>query len=64
MIVENERDGYIRYDLYEFEERDNIRSSRVDTERLTNIHNLLDIRDDVHDKRLHQQLKNDLIENI
>ena len=64
MIVENERDGYIRYDLYEFEEGDNSRSSRVDTERPTNIHNLLGTRDDVHDKRLHQQLKNDLIENI
>uniref|UniRef100_A0A0D3A940 DDE Tnp4 domain-containing protein n=1 Tax=Brassica oleracea var. oleracea TaxID=109376 RepID=A0A0D3A940_BRAOL len=54
MIVENERDGYIRYDISAFEEGDVTRSSRVDTDRPTNIANMLGIRDDVHDKRLHQ----------
>uniref|UniRef100_A0A0D3D7T5 AMP-dependent synthetase/ligase domain-containing protein n=1 Tax=Brassica oleracea var. oleracea TaxID=109376 RepID=A0A0D3D7T5_BRAOL len=56
MIVENERDGYIQFDISEFEEGDVTRSSRVDTYRPTNIANMLGIRDDVRDKRLHQQV--------
>uniref|UniRef100_A0A0D3AN68 DDE Tnp4 domain-containing protein n=1 Tax=Brassica oleracea var. oleracea TaxID=109376 RepID=A0A0D3AN68_BRAOL len=64
MIVENERDEYIQYDISEFEDGDVTRSSRVETDRPTNFANMLDIREDVHDKRLHQRLKNDLIENI
>uniref|UniRef100_A0A0D3BFF4 DDE Tnp4 domain-containing protein n=1 Tax=Brassica oleracea var. oleracea TaxID=109376 RepID=A0A0D3BFF4_BRAOL len=37
MIVENERDGYIRYDISEFAEGDVTRSSEVETERPTNL---------------------------
>uniref|UniRef100_A0A0D3DPJ6 Zinc finger GRF-type domain-containing protein n=1 Tax=Brassica oleracea var. oleracea TaxID=109376 RepID=A0A0D3DPJ6_BRAOL len=64
MIVENERDGYTWYDISEFEEGDVTRSSRVDTDRPTNIANMLGIQNDVREKRIHEQLKNDLIENI
>ncbi|XP_009150828.2 putative nuclease HARBI1 [Brassica rapa] len=64
MIVENERDGYIRYDDYEFEEEDGPRSSRVGNNMPTNIHNIIGIRNDVHDTQAHHRLKYDLIENI
>lgn len=69
MIVENERNGYIRYDGYEFEEEGSTRSSQVESswvgnDRPTNIHNMLGIRDDVHDTQTHHRLKSDLIENI
>ena len=64
MIVENERDGYIQFDISEFEEGNVTKSSRVDTDRPTNIPNIFGIRDDVRDKRLHQRLKNDLVKNI
>uniref|UniRef100_A0A0D2ZUU6 DDE Tnp4 domain-containing protein n=1 Tax=Brassica oleracea var. oleracea TaxID=109376 RepID=A0A0D2ZUU6_BRAOL len=68
MIVENERDGYTQYDTSEFEEGDVTRSSRVDmsysTDVPTNLGNMLGIRNHVRDRRIHEQLKNDLIENI
>ena len=64
MIFENERDGFIRYDDYEFEEEDVPRSSRVGNDMPTNIHNIIGIRDDVHDTKAHHRLKYDLIENI
>ncbi|XP_056860184.1 uncharacterized protein LOC130508618 [Raphanus sativus] len=63
MIVENERNDYPR-SINEFEEGDSSRTSRVETERPTNIGNCVGIRDDVHDRRKHQKLKNDLIEHI
>lgn len=59
MIVENERDGYTRYDISEFEEGDITRSSQVETDRPTNLNNMFGIRNDVRDMRIHQHLKND-----
>uniref|UniRef100_A0A0D3D021 DDE Tnp4 domain-containing protein n=1 Tax=Brassica oleracea var. oleracea TaxID=109376 RepID=A0A0D3D021_BRAOL len=64
MIVENERDGYIRYDISEFEEGDVTRSSEVETERPTNLNNMFPNRNDLRDRHMHERLKNDLIENI
>ena len=63
MIVENERDGYIRYDISEFEEGDVTRTSQVETDRPTNLNNMFGIRNDVRDRRIHDHLKNDLIEH-
>ncbi|XP_033146133.1 putative nuclease HARBI1 [Brassica rapa] len=64
MVVENERDGYIHYDISEFEEGDATRSSEVKTERPTNLNNMFPSRNDLRDRRMHERLKNDLIENI
>ena len=68
MIVKNERDGYTQYDTSEFEEGDVTKSSRVDmsysTDMPTNLGNMLGIRNHVRNRRIHEQLKNDLIENI
>lgn len=64
MIVENERDGYIRYDISEFEEGVVTRSSEVETERPTNLNNMFSNRNDLRDRHMHERLKNDLIENI
>ena len=68
MIVGNERDGYTQYDMSEFEEGDVTRSSWVDmsysTDMPTNLGNMLGIRNHVRDRCIHEQLKNDLIENI
>ena len=68
MIVENEHDGYTQYDTSEFEEGDVTRSSRVDmsysTDMPSNLSNMLGVRIHVRDRRIHEQLKNDLIENI
>ena len=64
MIVENERDGYMRYDISEFEERDVTRSSQVETNMPTNLNNMFPNRNDLRDEHIHERLKNDLIENI
>ncbi|CAN7026847.1 unnamed protein product [Brassica oleracea var. botrytis] len=68
MIVEYERDGYTQYNISEFEEGDGSRSSQVDmsysTETPTNLDNMVGIRTHVRDRRIHEQLKNDLIENV
>uniref|UniRef100_A0A0D3CRE0 DDE Tnp4 domain-containing protein n=1 Tax=Brassica oleracea var. oleracea TaxID=109376 RepID=A0A0D3CRE0_BRAOL len=68
LIAENERDGYTQYDTSEFEEGDVTRSSRVDmsysTDMPSNLGNMLGVRTHVRDRRIHKQLKNDLIENI
>uniref|UniRef100_A0A0D2ZQ80 No apical meristem-associated C-terminal domain-containing protein n=1 Tax=Brassica oleracea var. oleracea TaxID=109376 RepID=A0A0D2ZQ80_BRAOL len=68
MIVENERNGYTQYDTSEFEEGDSSRSSQVDmsysTDMPSNLSNMLGVRSHVRDRRIHEQLKYDLIENI
>uniref|UniRef100_A0A0D3EBT5 Myb-like domain-containing protein n=1 Tax=Brassica oleracea var. oleracea TaxID=109376 RepID=A0A0D3EBT5_BRAOL len=68
MIVENERNGYTQYDTSEFEEGDSSRSSQVDmsysTDMPSNLGNMLGVRSHVRDRRIHEQLKYDLIENI
>ncbi|XP_033135115.1 putative nuclease HARBI1 isoform X1 [Brassica rapa] len=64
MIVEDERDGYSRIDISEFEEGDVPRCSEVETERPTNLNNIFPSRNDLRDRQMHEQLKNDLIQNI
>uniref|UniRef100_A0A0D3AD44 Uncharacterized protein n=1 Tax=Brassica oleracea var. oleracea TaxID=109376 RepID=A0A0D3AD44_BRAOL len=68
MIVEEEQDGYIRYDISEFVEGETSRSSEVDfsfsTNMPSNLGNILAIRSELRDQRKHQRLKTDLIENI
>ncbi|XP_048596481.1 uncharacterized protein LOC125578185 [Brassica napus] len=68
MIVEDERDGYTQYYTTEFEEGETSRSSQVDmsysTEMPSNLGNMLGIRNHLRDRRIHDQLKIDLIENV
>ena len=64
MIVENERDGYTRIDVSEFEEGDSTRTSQVETERPTNLNNMFPNRNDLRDRNMHAQLKHDLIQNV
>uniref|UniRef100_A0A0D3BVT6 DDE Tnp4 domain-containing protein n=1 Tax=Brassica oleracea var. oleracea TaxID=109376 RepID=A0A0D3BVT6_BRAOL len=68
MIVENERKGYARIDISEFEEGNVTRSSQVETEtdRPTNLNNIFvnQNQKDLRDRRIHEQLKKDLIEHI
>uniref|UniRef100_A0A0D3EG43 Uncharacterized protein n=1 Tax=Brassica oleracea var. oleracea TaxID=109376 RepID=A0A0D3EG43_BRAOL len=51
-----------------FEEGDSSRSSQVDmsysTDMPSNLGNMLGVRNHVRDRRIHEQLKNDLIDNI
>ena len=68
MIVENERNGYTRIDISELEEGSVTRSSQVETEtdRPTNLNNMFvnQNQKDLRDRRIHEQLKKDLIEHI
>ena len=67
MIVENERNGYAQCDISEFEEGESSRSSQVDmsfTRRPSNLRTMLEIRSQVRDPHIHEQLKFDLIQNI
>ena len=66
MIVENERGGYTLYDTSEFEEGDSTRSSHVKHINNMSSHfgNMLGLLNQVRDRRTHEELKNDLIENI
>ena len=68
MIVEEERDGYTRYNISEFVEGETSRSSEVDfsfsTNMPSNLGNILAIRSELRDQRKHERLMTDLIENI
>ena len=68
MIVEDERDGYIQFDVSEFQEREDNESSHVvltySTDISTNIANMMGVRTRISDNQMHQQLKADLIEHI
>ena len=68
MIVENEHNGYTRIDISELEEGSVTRSSQVETEtdRPTNLNNMFvnQNQKDLRDRRIHEQLKKDLIEHI
>ncbi|XP_024016234.1 uncharacterized protein LOC112089716 [Eutrema salsugineum] len=68
MIVQDERNGYIRFNVGEFTQVESNRTSQVDlayeTDMPSNINNLMGIRDDVRDRRTHERLKNDLVEHI
>ena len=68
MIVEDERDGYTQYDVSVFAQPESSRSSQVDftysTNMPSNLGNMMSIRNQVRDRKIHHQLKADLVENI
>uniref|UniRef100_A0A0D3DMR6 DDE Tnp4 domain-containing protein n=1 Tax=Brassica oleracea var. oleracea TaxID=109376 RepID=A0A0D3DMR6_BRAOL len=68
MIVEDKRDGYIQYDVLEFQQGEDNRSSHVDhtysTDIPTNIANMMGVRTRIRDRKMHQQLKDVLVEHI
>ncbi|XP_056843104.1 uncharacterized protein LOC108832436 [Raphanus sativus] len=68
MIVENERNGYTRIDISEFEEGSVTRGSHVETQTdmPTNLHNIFVNQNEkeLRDRRIHEPLKKDLIEHI
>ena len=64
IIVKDERDGYSRIDISEFEKGDAPKCSEVETERPTNLNNIFPTRNDLRDRQTHERLKNDLIQNI
>uniref|UniRef100_A0A0D3DC36 DDE Tnp4 domain-containing protein n=1 Tax=Brassica oleracea var. oleracea TaxID=109376 RepID=A0A0D3DC36_BRAOL len=68
MIVEDERDEYIQYDLAGFNEREDTGTSHVDlnfsSHMPTHITEMMEARNDIRDRQMHQQLKDDLVQNI
>ncbi|XP_024004407.1 putative nuclease HARBI1 [Eutrema salsugineum] len=68
MIVENERDGYTQFDTKTFEQGEGSGTSEVDrtysTNMPTNLNNLLEKRNEVRNKIIHERLKQDLVEHI
>uniref|UniRef100_A0A0D3BQU1 DDE Tnp4 domain-containing protein n=1 Tax=Brassica oleracea var. oleracea TaxID=109376 RepID=A0A0D3BQU1_BRAOL len=68
MIVEDERDGYTQFDVSEFQQGENNRSSHVDltysTDIPSNIANMMGVRTRICDRQMHQQLKDDLVKHI
>ena len=61
MIVEDERDEYIQFDVSDFQQREDSESSHVDltysTDISTNIANMMDVRTRIRDRQMHQQLQ-------
>uniref|UniRef100_A0A0D3CJE8 DDE Tnp4 domain-containing protein n=1 Tax=Brassica oleracea var. oleracea TaxID=109376 RepID=A0A0D3CJE8_BRAOL len=68
MIVEDERDGYTQFDVSEFQQGEDNRSSHVDltysTDIPTNIANMMGVRTRIRDRQMHEQLKGDLVEHV
>ncbi|XP_010418557.1 PREDICTED: putative nuclease HARBI1 [Camelina sativa] len=68
MIVEDERHEYSFYDPSEFYQGEGSGTSHVDlsysTDRPTNLHNIMTMRNDVRDPKMHDRLQKDLIEHI
>uniref|UniRef100_A0A0D3DJ22 Myb-like domain-containing protein n=1 Tax=Brassica oleracea var. oleracea TaxID=109376 RepID=A0A0D3DJ22_BRAOL len=68
MIIEDERDGYTQFDVSEFQEAENNRSSHVDPPFYTympiNIANMMGVRTTIRDPQMHQQLKDNLVEHL
>ena len=68
MIVEDERDRYTQFDVSEFAQVEANRTSQVDfafsTDMPSNLGNMIGIRNQVCDRKMHQQLKADLVEHI
>lgn len=71
MIVEDERGGYSLFDVSVFSQPESSRSSQVDMafstdmpSNLGNVMNMMSIRNQIRDNKIHQRLKADLVENI
>ena len=62
MIVEDERSSFTQYDVDEFQEREKVDTFSVNMP--SNLGNTFDRQTSVRNRQDHQQLKNDLIENI
>jgi len=63
MIVEDERDSFTQYDVFEFKQGEEV-DLTYSVNMATNLGNKIDLRTKVRNRQAHQQLKNDLIENI
>ena len=68
MIVEDERDGYYQNDLRGFHEREDTGTSHVDlsfsSHMPSHITEMMEARNDIRDRQMHLQLKDDLVQNI
>ena len=68
MIIEDEQDGYTQFDVSEFQQAEDNKSSHVDltysTDIPTNIANMMGVRTRIRDRQKHQQLKDDLVEHL
>ena len=68
MIVEDERDGYTQFNLSEFQQAEDNRSSHVDlnysTDIPSNIVNMMGVRTRICDIQMNEQLKADLVEHL
>ena len=62
MIVVDERSSFTQYDVDEFQEREEVDTFSVNMP--SNLGNTFDRQTSVRNRQDHQQLKNDLIENI
>ena len=63
MIVEDERSSFTQYDVFEFQQGEDV-DDTFSVDMPTNLGNTIDRRASVRNRQAHQQLKNDLIENI
>uniref|UniRef100_A0A0D3BEJ6 Myb-like domain-containing protein n=1 Tax=Brassica oleracea var. oleracea TaxID=109376 RepID=A0A0D3BEJ6_BRAOL len=63
MVVEDERSSFTQYDVFEFQQGEDV-DDTFSVDMLTNLGNTIDRRASVRNRQAHQQLKNDLIENI
>ncbi|KAF8116032.1 hypothetical protein N665_0023s0011 [Sinapis alba] len=68
MIVQDKRDGYTQFDVSEFQQGEDHKSSHVDftysTDIPSNIANMMGVRTRIRDRQMHQQLKHDLVKHI
>ena len=68
MIVEDKQDEYTQYDVSDFQQREDSKSSHVDfTYSIyipTNIANQMGVGTRIRDRQAHQQLKGDFVEHI
>ena len=63
MIVEDERESFTQYDDFEFQLGEKV-GAPFSVNLATDFSNTIDRRTRVRNRQAHQQLKNDLIENI
>ena len=68
MIVEDERDNYTQYDIFQSQQIETGGSAQVDltysTNMSTNMANILGNRTRLRDRNVHHQLKSDFVEHI
>ena len=62
MIVEDERSSFTQYNKFEFQEREEVDTFSINMP--LNLGSTMDRRTSLRNRQAHEQLKNDLIENI